>query len=431
MKRLLSILLWSVIAAAFIGPGTVTACATAGARHGYALLWALVFSTAGCFVLQEAAARVTVVSGLDLAQALRRRAARGAARLATLALVVGAIVIGCAAYQAGNILGAAAGAELGTGVARPVLTVATSALALGVLALGSAAAVSRAMGVVVALMGAAFLVTAARLAPAADELLHGALRPGIPDGAGLLIVGMIGTTIVPYNLFLGSALARGERLAELRFGLAVAVALGGVISMAVVVVGSAADGAFAFDGLAATLAERLGAWGGRLFAIGLFCAGFSSAVTAPLAAAVTTRGLFGKGARAWGERDWRYRGVWLLVLATGLGFGLSGLRPVPVILLAQVLNGLLLPVVAAALLLIVNDRQLMGERGLNRPLANAAFVGTFVITVLLGASNVLRAGAATLGLAAPGERTLLVIAGLVTAAISVPLLLAARRARER
>jgi Mn2+/Fe2+ NRAMP family transporter len=133
VPRLLSILLWSVIAAAFIGPGTVTTCAAAGASHGTALVWALLFSTFGCLVLQEAAARVTVVSGSTLAEALGGASRDGARRLISLALVGGAIVVGCAAYEAGNILGAVAGASLGNDLSPRWLTVILGAIAFAVL----------------------------------------------------------------------------------------------------------------------------------------------------------------------------------------------------------------------------------------------------------------------------------------------------------
>ncbi|HAA12132.1 MAG TPA: hypothetical protein DCE41_10710, partial [Cytophagales bacterium] len=96
------ILLWSVISAAFIGPGTVTDAAAAGASYGTALAWALVFSTIGCFVLQEAAARLSIIGGLSLGQALNQ------GRFG----VVGAVVFGCIAYEAGNLLGAYAGIAL-------------------------------------------------------------------------------------------------------------------------------------------------------------------------------------------------------------------------------------------------------------------------------------------------------------------------------
>ena len=98
MKRLLSILFWSVIAAAFIGPGTVTTAASAGAQFRYALLWALVFSTLATVVLQEASARVTVVSGYNLGEAIRAQFRGRAVGAVVLVLVLGAIVLGNAAY---------------------------------------------------------------------------------------------------------------------------------------------------------------------------------------------------------------------------------------------------------------------------------------------------------------------------------------------
>src|SRR5687768_7023675 len=94
MKRILQILFWSVIPAAFIGPGTVTTCASAGAGFGYALLWALTFSTIATVVLQEASARVTIVSGRNLAEAIRDRFRGGATGFLVLLLVLGAVVLG-------------------------------------------------------------------------------------------------------------------------------------------------------------------------------------------------------------------------------------------------------------------------------------------------------------------------------------------------
>ena len=89
-----------VIAAAFIGPGTVTTAAAAGAGYGYSLLWALVFSIIACILLQESAARITIASGLTLGEAIKHRF-----KSQKVALAIGvAIFLGCAAYEAGNIL---------------------------------------------------------------------------------------------------------------------------------------------------------------------------------------------------------------------------------------------------------------------------------------------------------------------------------------
>jgi hypothetical protein len=107
MKRLLDVLFWSVISAAFIGPGTVTTAATAGAGFGLQLAWALLFSTVACIALQEAVARLVIASGRGLGAAIR---STGGTVLA--ALTGFAIVLGCAAYEAGNILGGVAGAQL-------------------------------------------------------------------------------------------------------------------------------------------------------------------------------------------------------------------------------------------------------------------------------------------------------------------------------
>jgi manganese transport protein len=421
MKRLLSVLLWSIIAAAFIGPGTVTTCAAAGADFGLTLLWALVFSTFATFLLQEAAARLTVVSGRDLARALSHRGG-GSGRLAGAVIVVLAILLGCAAYEAGNVLGAVTGAALAIPVAPAALTLAIGALAALLLALGNPATVARALAAFVALMGLAFLATAALLAPAPGEVAAGALLPTLPAGAGLLVLGLVGTTVVPYNLFLGSGLARGQALAEVRFGLAVAVGLGGLISMGVVVVGATLDGGFSFEALATVLAARLGTWAAPLFAAGLFAAGLSSAVTAPLAAAITAAGLFGDDERParWEPRSWRFRAVWGGVLATGIGFGLAGLRPVPVILLAQAANGVLLPWVAVFLLLAVNDRRLMGEAGLNGRGSNLAMALVVGVALVLGTSGVLRAAVAAAGRPALDEGVLLGVAAAVGLVLAVP-----------
>jgi manganese transport protein len=130
--------------------------------------------------------------------------------------------------------------------------------------------------------------------------------------------------------------------------------------------------------MAAQLEPLLGRWARVFFATGLLAAGLTSAITAPLAAAYATAGALG-----WPRdlRDRRLRGVWLVVLGAGVLFAATGVRPVPAILFAQVANGVLLPAVAAFLLLAVNDRRWMGAR-VNGTLANV--LGGAVVLVTLG-----------------------------------------------
>ena len=109
--RLLSVLFWSIIAAAFIGPGTVTTASKAGASLGMGLLWALLFSIVATIILQEAAARITIASGKNLGEILAiKYGADGRSRIKVLLFL--AVAFGCAAYQAGNMLGALGGVAL-------------------------------------------------------------------------------------------------------------------------------------------------------------------------------------------------------------------------------------------------------------------------------------------------------------------------------
>ncbi len=424
--RWAQVLFWSVISAAFIGPGTVTTCAKAGASFGTALIWALVFSTFACVVLQEAATRLTVATGKDLGRALRDRFS-GVAGLAVTALVLGAIVAGCAAYQAGNILGAVAGAQLIQPGPDPLWVAALGLPATLLLAFAATRTVARILGGIVALMGLVFVVTAAGTLPPIAALLRGALVPSIPTGSALLVLGMIGTTVVPYNLFLAAGLARGRGSENMRFGLVVAIVLGGAISVAVLLVGSGLAGEFSFEELATALAVRLGGWAFSGFGLGLAAAGFSSALTAPLAAALTARGLFARDDDPrWSERSWRYRAVWGFVLLVGLGFAAAGTPPIPAIVAAQALNGAILPIVAIFLFVVVNDRSRMGDLA-NGPAANLAHYVCVAVSLLLGTSGVLRAAASILDAPAPNARTILVVAAGLLALVSWPMWRATRR----
>ena len=423
-RRFAGILLGSVIAAAFLGPGTVTTAAKAGAAHGVRLLWTLVFATVACAVLQEASARLTVVSGHTLGAAMAARRGGAGWRWAVLT----AVFLGCAAYEAGNVLGGVAGAELAVDAPRAWLTVA-SVLAAGLLlGFGGTRGVVAVLSALVAVMGGAFLVTAWTLRPPWDELLAGLIVPRLPS-SGLLVLGLIGTTVVPYNLFLGSGLARGRRLGEMRLGLAISIGLGGLISMGVLVVGTAVSGELTFAKLAAALGTHLGGRADLLFAIGLFAAGFSSAVTAPLAAALTARSLLAEGPDdpRWSDASPRFRGVWLAVLGIGALFGLLEVKPIPAIVLAQALNGLLLPVVAVFLLLAVNDRRLVGDH-VNGLWSNAWSLAVVAVTVLLGV-RFLAGAASGIGITVPDE-AILGLAGAVVVVGAMPLVKILRRLRS-
>lgn len=413
-SRFWSLLFWMVIAAAFIGPGTVTTAAASGAGYGYSLLWALLFSTLACAVLQESAARITIASGKTLGQAVKHRFKNKS--IAWFMAI--SIFLGCAAYEAGNILGAISGVALAvTGVSPSIFTVIIVSVCGAVLWLGKTSTVANIMGVVVAVMGFAFLIAGLSTPIDGGALVKGLFVPSFPEGSIILTLGLVGTTIVPYNLFLGSGLAKGQTIKSMRFGLIVAVLLGGIISMGILLAGTAVDGTFSFAALAATLSEANGTWMATVFAIGLFAAGFTSSITAPLAAAITLQSVGNKD-KDWSETSIRYRLGWGLVLLTGLVFGVTGIKPIPVIIIAQAANGLILPVIAIFLWLICNNRSVMGTN-VNGGAIDVFMSITVWVSSLLGLINVFKAANSALGatfvFAGSTQMALLVLATMVTA----------------
>lgn len=399
MRKLLRIGPGALVAAAFIGPGTVTTATLAGAAYGYELLWALGFATIATIALQEMAARLGVVGRAGLGEALRRRL-RGATRAVAIALVIGALVVGNAAYETGNLLGAALGIEGWTGRASRLFAPAVGAIAFALLWTGRYRVLERALVGLVAVMGLVFLATAIALRPDGVAVVRGLTWPAFPEGSAHLLLALVGTTVVPYNLFLHAAAAaqrwsRPEELAQARADTALSVGLGGVISAAIVVAaaalppagGAGGAGPLSAGEMAAALEPTLGRWARSFFSLGLLAAGLSSAITAPLAAAYATAGALGWGADL---RSARARAVWGVVLGSGVVFALSGPAPVPAIVFAQAANGVLLPMIVAFLLWAMNDRVWLGAHS-NGWRANAAGLAVLAVALFLGIRSLARA----------------------------------------
>ena len=98
-----------LIAAAFIGPGTVTLCTIAGVSYGYSLIWALILSIFATIFLQELSLRVGLVTNMNLAEVIGKSVKSVYINKFLIVLIVFSILIGNAAYEAGNITGASLG----------------------------------------------------------------------------------------------------------------------------------------------------------------------------------------------------------------------------------------------------------------------------------------------------------------------------------
>lgn len=393
-QRLLNILFWSVISAAFIGPGTVTTAASSGAGFGYTLIWTLIFSAAACYVLQEASARITAVTGMNLGEAMQQEYQNTAAGKWIIWLTLLAILSGCVAFETGNILGAVAGITLiHDEIPVPAVVIGTGLISAMLLWKGTIKQIAATLGVIVAIMGFCFAITAILIPHDLFSMANTGLIPTIPAGAEILVLGLIGTTVVPYNIFLGSGLKHAQNPSEMKLSMGIAIGLGGLISIAILLTGTAIVGEFTFEALADALTNRLGGWALWLLGIGLFGAGLSSTLTAALAASITAKSLLVKPDQKhfWAETGVRFRLVWMFVLLTGLTFGLLQVQPVPAIILAQALNGIILPIVAVILFLLLNNNNVLPRSHQNGTVYNIITALVVYLTILIGITNITRA----------------------------------------
>lgn len=381
-----------LVAAAFIGPGTVTTATLTGANFGFALVWALLFSIFATLILQEMAARVGVATNLGLAEAIRSQFQRPLLRLSSTVLIVSAIGIGNAAYEAGNLTGAAIGISNIFGGSIAIWASTLGIVAALLLLLGGLDFIKWLLTGLVLLMSLVFLVTMIMSGVDTQAFLSGISNIRIPDNGLTATLAIIGTTVVPYNLFLHASLAsqynttadKTQRILALRKDTLLAISLGGLITLAIMATAMASfygtNGAPDMKTIANQLTPLLGDWAPYFFALGLFAAGLTSALTAPIAGAYAVC-----GAMNWSTepRATRFRVVALSILIIGIIFSFLQLKPLELILLAQAANGLLLPIIACFLLWVVNQKSLMAG-AVNSTILNIC--GAIVLLVVSGLS---------------------------------------------
>jgi NRAMP (natural resistance-associated macrophage protein)-like metal ion transporter len=382
-----------LVTAAFIGPGTVTTCTLAGANFGFALIFSLLFAVITTLILQEMTGRLSLASGKDLGQSLREYPQHRWTKALFILLTLSSITIGCAAYEAGNIIGGSLGLEMVTGIPQKIWVALISLIAVFLLGKKKYRLVERVLIVLVFLMSVSFLSTAIIMKPDIGAVLKGFI-PSFPEDSLYLVLALVGTTVVPYNLFLHSAAVKEkwrsiERLKDVRRDLVVSISLGGLISVSIVITSAMAfyaKGVAVESGaqMASQLQPLFGSVANVLFGIGFFAAGMSSAVTAPYAAAFASSGVLG-----WqeGQNSKRFRAVWLGVILVGVTVSLFNFSPIGVIVFAQVANGLFLPVASIFLLIVLNSRRILGD-AVNTWRQNILGGAIVVIVSLLGLWNI-------------------------------------------
>ncbi|WP_179007615.1 Nramp family divalent metal transporter [Winogradskyella forsetii] len=389
-----------LVAAAFIGPGTVTVCTLAGVNFGFALLWAMALSIFATVFLQEMAARLGIVSQKGLSEIIREEIKHPILKGFALLLIISAIVVGNAAYEAGNISGGALGMEAIVGnvvweigqLKLNVMSLVIGVIAFALLYIGNYKVLEKAFVFLVILMSFAFITTAILTKPNLIEIFQGILIPEVPEGSILTIIALIGTTVVPYNLFLHASLAKTKWKSKSDLPLAkkdtlVAVILGGLVSMCIIIAASAIQQQTITNtaDLALGLEPLFGSYAKYFLAAGLFAAGITSAITAPLAAAFVASGCLG-----WKSdlKSKKFKAVWMIIVILGVLFSSFGFKSIEIIKFAQVANGLLLPVIAGFLLWIMNKSAVLGPYK-NSKLQNILGLIILVITIFLGIKGIL------------------------------------------
>ena len=391
LKRIKNIGPGALIAAAFIGPGTVTACTLAGANYGYTLLWALIFATVATIILQEMSARLGLVTQQGLGETLRIMLNQSVWKWPLFSLIMVALYLGNAAYEAGNLSGAALGIQALTDGSQSLYRISVIVISLlaGILLWrGSYKQIERMLLMLVAIMALAFIATFISVGPDLTALFKGLTTPNIPDGSLLTVIALIGTTVVPYNLFLHASAVKTKwssinDLKHARADTATAIGLGGLITILIAstaaasIFGSGLNISGAGD-MATQLAPLFGSFSKTMLGMGFFAAGLSSSITAPLATAYAVTEILGiKGSTS----SRTFKVIALSVIFSGAALALTGIKPISIILAAQFANGLLLPIIAIFLLIVMNQKQQLGQY-VNKWLGNT--LGAIVVLVTAG-----------------------------------------------
>lgn len=391
----------TLVAAAFIGPGTVTLCTLAGVNFGFNLLWAMLLSIIATIVLQEMAARLGIISQKGLSEVIREEIKKPFLKQFITLLILSAVVIGNASYEAGNISGGILGLESILGNYRfsfgenslNLLSFLIGIIAFVLLYVGNYKFLEKILVTLVLLMSISFVATAIITKPTIFKVVNGLLIPNFPEKSILTIIGLVGTTVVPYNLFLHASLVkeRWHKKEDIKFAkkdTIISIILGGLVSMAIIISASAIQTTNISNAadLAKGLAPLYGEFAKYFMGLGLFAAGITSAITAPLAAAYVAKGCLGWSGDM---KSKKFRFVWIAILFLGVLFSSIGIKPIEIIKFAQVANGILLPIIAGILLWIVNKKSVLGNY-VNSKTQNILGFLILIIAVFLGAKGILK-----------------------------------------
>src|ERR1700752_4030100 len=386
---------------AILGPGMITAnagndaggiatFASVGAEFGYSLLWILIPITISLGIVQEMCARMGAVTGKGLADLIREQFG-----VRWTALVMLALLIANAGVTVSEFVGIAAATEL-FHVPRFVSVPLAAVLIWWLVVKGSYQRVERVF-LLMSLVFLGYIISAFLSRPDWGAVAVGLVKPSFRFEHAFVFtfVAVVGTTISPYmQVFVQSSVVEkgitadeyGKTKVDVWAGTIFAILIvffivvstASTLHRAGIQVTNAGDAARALSPLAGRYAETL-------FAVGLFGASMLAAGVLPLATAYSISEALGfeKGV----SRSFReapiFIGTFTFLVAVGAAIAIVPNLPlIRVLLVTQVINGLLLPIVLFAVLRLVNNREVMG-RYVNGPVYNLfAWLTAIVVTIL-------------------------------------------------
>tara|TARA_B100001741_G_scaffold76842_1_gene62231 strand:+ start:1135 stop:2358 length:1224 start_codon:yes stop_codon:yes gene_type:complete len=384
----------ALIAAAFIGPGTVTVCSIAGNSFGYSLLWAIFTSLIIALILQEMSIRVGIISKKGLTELIKNETKNSYLKNILLVLIFTAIIIGNTAYEAGNISGAILGMESLTGnlvynfrdFNINLLSLIIGSLAFLILFIGNYRLLEQILISIVVIMSFSFIISAIITKPDINKIIEGFIKLKTPQNSFLTILGLIGTTVVPYNIFLHSSLVKKKwnkpkDLKIAKIDLLIAIIMGGLISISIIITSASISSTSISNAadLALSLAPVYGSFSKFLISLGMISAGLTSAITAPLAASFVACGCFGWRADL---KSLKFRSIWIIILIIGTIISSTGIKLILIIQFAQIANAILLPIIIFILYYVMNDKKIFGSYS-NSFFQNLIGVFIFFLTVYL------------------------------------------------
>ncbi len=356
------------MAAAFIGPGTITMCSIAGAQFKYGLIWALIVSILLTMFIQLTAIRIGLTTKNTLSNLIKDQFQSGLLKYTSILLIISAIFIGNSAYEAGNISGAVMGFELLFGKSFQfnqinIFSILSGILALPLIIFGNNKVLEKILIILVLIMSFSFVFTVFIVGIDFNLLLSSSNLFSFSSESILTITGLIGTTVVPYNIFLHVALVnnRWKSTKELRFAnfdTIVSISIGGLISLCILLTAAGLNNSDILNAvdLAYSLQPLYGDFSKYIVAIGLLSAGLTSSITAPIAAAYVVCGCFGFSIN---RKSKLFKIIAVIVILIGVIFSSIGFSPIEIIKFAQVTNGILLPLVVVFLLFLANNTRLL------------------------------------------------------------------------